>query len=236
MLERLTENWVLKLISLAFAVVLWFFVIGERNLELSYIVPLEYQGLSRDLIIANEVPSSVSVRIAGPRALLMHHTAGDISIAVDLKGLPAGMTSFKRLEESLNIPSGLKVTRISPSFVDVKLERIREKKVPVRVVLTGAPVAGYVVTQTRVEPEEVVVSGAGSELKSVNEVFTESIDITGVRESFSQTAPIDYTGNYTYLENQKTVEVEVRLARDPDFPIAAEPNQPPESLEGSSEQ
>jgi YbbR domain-containing protein len=236
MLARLTENWVLKLISLAFAVVLWFFVIGERNLEVSYIVPLEYQGLSRDLIIANEVPSSVSVRISGPRALLMNQSAGDISIAVDLKGLPAGVTSFKRLEESLNLPTGLKVTRISPSYVDVKLERIREKSVPVRVVLTGTPVPGYVVTETRVEPEQVVVSGAGSELKSVSEVFTESIDITGVRQSFSQTAPIDYSGIYTYLGKQKTVEVEVLLAPDPDFPVVTEPQTETVKPEGSPEQ
>lgn len=236
MFERFTENWVIKLTSLAFAVVLWFFVIGERNLEVSYIVPLEYQGLSKDLIIANEVPSSVSVRIAGPRALLMHHTAGDISIAVDLKGLPAGVTSFKRLEESLNIPSGLKVTRISPSYVDVKLEHIREKTVPVRVVLSGQPVAGYEVVETRVVPEQVVVTGAGSELKAVNEVVTESIDVTGVRESFSQTVPIDYSGNYTYLDKQKTVEVEVLLAADPDIPIINAPETENEPAEGPSEQ
>ncbi|MCK4537025.1 MAG: YbbR-like domain-containing protein [Desulfuromonadales bacterium] len=233
MFEKWTENWILKLVSLAFAVVLWFFVIGERNLEVSYIVPLEYQGLSKNLIIANEVPSSVSVRIAGPRALLMHHTAGDVSIAVDLKELPAGVTSFKRLEESLNIPTGLKVTRISPSYVDVKLEHIREKSVPVRVVLSGKPVEGYKVTKTRVEPEQIAVFGAGSELKAVSEVVTESIDLTGVQESFSQTAPIDYVGNYTYLEKQKTVEVEVLLAPDPDFPAAKEPKT--ETQGGASE-
>ena len=236
MLARLTENWVLKLISLAFAVVLWFFVIGERNLEVSYIVPLEYQGLAKDLIIANEVPSSVSVRISGPRALLMNQSAGDISIAVDLKGLPAGVTSFKRLEESLNLPTGLRVTRISPSYVDVKLERIREKSVPVRVVLTGTPVPGFMVTKTRVEPDQVVVSGAGSELKSVSEVVTESIDLTGVRQSFSQTAPIDYNGIYTYLGKQKTVEVEVLLAPDPEFPVVTEPPTEGVKPEGSPEQ
>jgi YbbR domain-containing protein len=217
MFNQMTQNWILKLISLAFAVVLWFFVTGERKLEVSYIVPLEYRGLAGDMIIANEVPSSVSVRISGPRALLMHHSAGDVSLAVDLKGLPAGMTSFRRLEESLNLPTGLKVTRIAPSYVDVKLERIREKEVPVRLVMTGTPVEGFRVVRTRIEPERVMVAGAGSELKAVTEVMTEPVDLTGVQESFSQTAPIDFLGNYTYLKDQKTVEIEILLEPDPDF-------------------
>jgi len=223
MFAKLTQNWILKLISLTFAVVLWFFVIGERKLEVSYVIPLEYRGLAEGMIIANEVPNSVSVRISGPRALLMHHSAGDISIAVDLKDLPAGITSFKRLEESLSLPSGLRVTRISPSYVDVKLERIREKEVPIRLVLTGEPVKGYRVVETFLDPERVIVAGAGSELKAVTEVTTEPIDLSGVQESFSQTAPIDHPGIYTYLKDQKTVEVEVLLEPDPDYQPPEEP-------------
>jgi len=223
MFAKLTQNWILKLISLVFAVVLWFFVIGERKLEVSYVIPLEYRGLAEGMIIANEVPNSVSVRISGPRALLMHHSAGDISIAVDLKDLPAGITSFKRLEESLSLPSGLRVTRISPSYVDVKLERIREKEVPIRLVLTGEPVEGYRVVETFLDPERVIVAGAGSELKAVTEVTTEPIDLSGVQESFSQTAPIDHPGTYTYLKDQKTVEVEVLLEPDPDYQPPEEP-------------
>ena len=223
MFAKLTQNWILKLISLTFAVVLWFFVIGERKLEVSYVIPLEYRGLAEGMIIANEVPNSVSVRISGPRALLMHHSAGDISIAVDLKDLPAGITSFKRLEESLSLPSGLRVTRISPSYVDVKLERIREKEVPIRLVLTGEPVEGYRVVETFLDPERVIVAGAGSELKAVTEVTTEPIDLSGVQESFSQTAPIDHPGTYTYLKDQKTVEVEVLLEPDPDYQTPEEP-------------
>ena len=142
MVEKVLENWLLKLISLAFAIVLWFFVMGESRMELNYIAPLEYENLPNGLMIANEVPTSVAVRISGPRALQVNLSPSDISLGVDLKGLTAGVTSFKRLEENLNIPSGLKITRISPSYVDVKLENVRERDVPVRVVLTGTPAPG----------------------------------------------------------------------------------------------
>lgn len=235
MMEKLFQNWLLKLVSLAFAVVLWFFVMGERRLELAYIVPIEYKGLAKELMIANEVPSSVDVRISGPRALLMNLSSSDISIAVDLEDLSAGVTSFKRLEESLNIPSGLKVTRVSPSYVDVKLERIRDKQVPVLVVLTGSPVEGVIVAGHKVSPQRIAVTGAESELKGVSEVSTDGLDLTGVRESFTQAVALNYIGKYTSLKDVKTVDVQVFLKPDPDYRAPApEPVTPNEAGPGVS--
>ena len=217
MIEKILENWLLKLISLAFAVVLWFFVMGESRMEVTHVVPLEYESLPEGLMIANEVPTIVSLMISGPRALQGNLSPADISLRVDLKDLSAGMTSFKRLEESLNIPKGLKITRISPSYVDVKLERVRDRDVPVRVVLTGDPAVGFIVMMSRATPNKVTVSGAESELKGVSEVVTEGIDLTNVQESFSQTVAISYIGNYTDLKEAKTVEVQVVLQPDPDY-------------------
>jgi YbbR domain-containing protein len=217
MIEKIFENWLLKLVSLAFALVLWFFVMGESRMEVNYIVPLEYQNLPKGLMIANEVPTSVALRISGPRALQGNLSPGDIRLAVDLTGLSAGVTSFKRLEENLNIPSGLKITRISPSYVDVKLERVRERSVPVRVVLTGEPAPGFIVKTAVASPDKVTVSGAESELKGVSEVVTEAIDLTHVQESFSQTVALSYIGNYTDLKDTKTVEVKVVLQPDPNY-------------------
>jgi YbbR domain-containing protein len=225
MIEKLFENWLLKLVSLAFAAVLWFFVMGESRMAVNYIVPLEYENLPAGLMIANEIPTSVALRISGPRALQVNLSPGDIRLGVDLKGLSAGVTSFRRLEESLNIPSGLKITRISPSYVDVKLERVRERSVPVRVVLSGAPAPGFMVQSVLATPDKVLVSGAESELKGVSEVVTEGIDLTHVQESFSQTVAISYIGNYTDLKETKTVEVKVVLQPDPKY----EPSQPAHS-------
>ena len=217
MIEKILENWMLKFISLAFAVVLWFFVMGESRMEVTHVVPLEYEGLKEGLMIANEVPTSVSLRISGPRALQGNLSPADISLTIDLRDLSAGMTSYKRLDESFNLPQGLKITRISPSYVDVKLERVGERDVPVRVVLTGKPAPGFIVKESKAIPEKVAVTGAESELKGVSEVVTEGIDMTHVQESFSQTVAISYIGNYTDLKETKTVEVQVALQPDPDY-------------------
>lgn len=217
MIDNIFKNWLLKLVSLAFAVVLWFFVMGESRMEVNHIIAMEYANLPKGLMIANEVPTSVAIRVSGPRALQANLSPDDIRFSVDLKGLTAGVTSFKRLEETLNIPSGLKITRISPSYVDVKLERVQERSVPVNIILTGEPAPGFIVKSYKAEPGKVVVTGAESELKGVSEVVTEGIDLSHVQESFKQIVAISYAGNYTNLKDVKTVEAQVVLQPDPNY-------------------
>ncbi len=217
----------MKLLSLAFALILWFFVMGEQKQEISYAVPLILKNVPAGQMVANEVPSQVDVRISGPRTLLMNLQPKDISIAVDLKGLEPGLSSFKRLEERFNLPSALKVTRLSPSFVDVKLERIKTKKVPVKTVISGIPAEGFKFETIRFKPTEVAIEGAESELKDVSQVETDPIDIEGVQDNFTLIVPINYRGKYTTLKEDKTVEVQVTISRLP------EPEMPAEAKETS---
>ena len=211
MFKLLTENWTLKLISLVFALLLWMFIMGERRLEVGYLVPLELQNLPKGLMVANEVPSQVDVRVSGPRTLLMKISPNDISIVVDLADLKPGLTTFKRLEERLNLPSGLRVTRLSPSFIDLKLERIKQKEVPIKIALTGEPLAGFQVGRITAIPDKVIVEGGETELKSVSEVTTEAVNLDGVNAGFSVIVPLVYRGTYTYLKTDKTTEVQVEI-------------------------
>ena len=207
----LTENWTLKIISLVLALLLWSFIMGERRLEVGYPVPLELQSLPTGLMVANEVPSLIDVRVSGPRTLLSKISPNDISIVVDLTDLKPGLTTFKRLEERLNLPSGLRVTRLSPSFIDLKLERIKQKLVPIKIVFSDQPLPGFKVGKVRSVPDEVIIEGAESELKNVSEVVTESVNLKGVNEGFSLIVPLVHRGTYTHFKDEKTTEVQVEI-------------------------
>ncbi len=211
MMELVTKNWTLKLLSLVFALILWMFIMGERHLEVGYTVPLELQNIPKELIVANQVPSLIDVRISGPRTLLMKVSPNDININVDLSDLKPGLTSFKRLEERLNLPSGMRVTRVSPSFVDIRLDRRKDKKVPIKVVLAGDPDPGYRIVSLKAVPDKVTISGAESEIKSISGVVTEAIDLKGVTESFSEIVPLTYERTYTNFVDEKTTEIIVEI-------------------------
>jgi YbbR domain-containing protein len=215
MLQLIVRNWHLKLLSLVFSLLLWLFVTGEQKAEVGYSVPLELKNLPAELIVANEVPSLVNLRISGPRTLLSNLQPSSLSLSVDLRGLEPGLTTFKRLDENLNIPSALKVVRLSPSYVEVKLERIREKSVPVKIVLHGETQPGQKVLSTIASPHVVKIRGAESEVKTIDQVETEPVDIAGIREDFIMTVPVNFRGTYTELAERKTVEVEVHFVFEP---------------------
>lgn len=225
-MKLMTENWSLKLLSLAFAIFLWFFIMGESQLEVGYTVPLELQKLPPDLVIANQVPSLIDVRISGPRALLMKISPTDIAIAVNLSDLKPGLTSFKRLEERLSLPSGLRVTRLSPSFIDIRLERRQDKLVPIKVVLASEPDPGYRVAGISATPPKVKISGAESEVISVSDVTTEPVDLKGITESFSRIVPLVYERTYSDFVDMRTAEIHIGIEAEPVDAALPEPPAP----------
>ena len=91
-----------------------------------------------------------------------------------------------------------------------QLEKIQQKKVPVRTVFSGVLPEGLKVDKITVKPEQVLVQGAGSELKNVSEVETEPIEVSEVRESFKLEVPLNYVGKFSSLDEElKAVEVDV---------------------------
>lgn len=215
MLKKLTENWALKLLALVFACILWFFVTGEQKLERSYAVPLQLKNMPVGMMVVNDMPNLIDVRISGPRTLLMNLQLQDIGIAVNLKDLEPGLTTLKRLEERLNLPGPLKVTRLSPSYIDVKLERVISKNVLVKPQLSGKPASGHRVVVVRTQPQQVMIEGAESEVSVLDSVATEPLDITGSRETRREKLSLSYPGRYSNLKNQLAVEVEIVIEPTP---------------------
>lgn len=209
MVKKLLENWTLKVLALIFAAILWFFVTGEQRLERSYAVPLDLKNLPNGMMVASELPETIDVRISGPRTLLMNLHLQQIRIAIDLQGLEPGLTTLKRLEERLDLPGPLKITRLSPSYVDVKLERIASKQVEVAPRISGEPAAGYRLAEVRSEPRRVMVEGAESEVAKLERIATATLDVTGLRENLRRDVQLLPAGAFTSIKNLETVTLEV---------------------------
>lgn len=215
MVERILNNWPIKLLSLVFALVLWLFVMGEQDTEVGYTVPLEVKNVPKGLIIANQIPGHVDVRLTGSRTLLANIQGSDLEVSVDLHDANPGITTFRSLDERLNLPRSVVVSRMSPSYVDIKLERLVQKEVPLQVVLDGTPAPGFSIVEVKAAPDIVLVEGAESELKRVSEVETEAVDVSGLKASFSLTVALNYNGIYTRLAKARTAEVQVIIRKEP---------------------
>lgn len=165
-------------------------------------------------MVTSEVPSHIDVRLIGPRTLLVNMEAAGLRLGIDLKGLKEGVTTFRRLEDRINLPGGMRVSRLSPSYVDVRLEEVITRSLKPRVVFEGKLPDGFELGEVLVTPAEVTVEGARSEVLKIQEVGTEPIVLTDRRETFTVQAPLVYAGKFSRLLSG-ALEVTVTVQEKP---------------------
>ncbi|HEX9078911.1 MAG TPA: hypothetical protein VF795_04945 [Desulfuromonadaceae bacterium] len=119
--EMLTENLGLKALSLFLAAVIWLFVSFGREAEIELALPVVLANVPQGLVVANSPPARIDVRLAGPRILLLRLGARPRPVLLDLKGAGEGVTAFPEMAKNLPLPYGVRVTRVTPAAIEVRL-------------------------------------------------------------------------------------------------------------------
>jgi YbbR domain-containing protein len=83
---------------------------------------------------------------------------------------------------------------MSPSRVTITTEETVTKTVRVIPIITGKPERGYKIQTTAVVPKNIEIEGIQSEVGRIRNIKTESVDITGVKETFAQELKLDLRG------------------------------------------
>jgi YbbR domain-containing protein len=207
-----THNFPLKLLSVMIAFSLWFFVnFGERDTEESLKVPLELRNIPAHLMITSPRVDFIDLRVSGPRTLLGRIDHNRLAIGLDLGGVRPGPAVFRVDAESLNLPRGVKTVRINPAQITLELERVAHKSVPVHVRLTGKPPPELQVTDTKVSPETVQLTGPASDIEDVHGVNTEPLDVhTATIGTIERELPLESVGDYVSFSANR-VAAQVRI-------------------------
>lgn len=179
------EDWSLKLLSLAIAVVLWLLVTGQNepvtahlNVQLNFIRP-------QSLEISNDPPRTVDVMLTGSRNKLDDLTSLDLVATVDLADQRAGERVLRLTDKALiTLPQGIKIDGFQPSAIAIRLEEVVERQVNVEPKLEGKPEDGFEVYSVYPNKGSIAVRGPASRVNALQKVTTESIWLAGRKESF----------------------------------------------------
>lgn len=182
------EDWSLKLLSLAIAMVLWLLVTGQNepvtahvNVQLNFILP-------QSLEISNDPPRTVDVMLTGSRNKLDDLTALDLVATVDISDQRAGERVLRLADKAqISLPQGIKVDGFQPSAIPVHLEPVVERLVAVEPRLEGKPDAGFEIYGINPSSGSVAVRGPASLVNAIDKVKTESIWLSGHKETFTAT-------------------------------------------------
>ncbi len=188
----ISKNFGLKMLSLAFAVALWFLVVGEKESELGLLVPLGLKGIPENMIMISEPPNDIEVRVSGPKVFIANLSPSQISATLDLSKAEEGVNTFRVNSSLVKTPRGVSVEKVRPSSVEVAMEMLERKVLPITVELKGVLAEGYVVKEVLVEPSEAVVHVRKGK-KSPKRVPTAAIDISAARFTITEEVLIDYS-------------------------------------------
>jgi len=194
MRKSFLENLGLKIAAVLLSVALWFFATSRGQSEISIDVPLVFRNMPSGLEMIDNNVKTISLNIKGQDRLIKNIKLSDIGIYIDLSKAKKGKSTYYVTRDNIKLPHRIAVLNINPSSVKVIIEDTIIKTVKVMPVIIGEPGKGYYVKSVEVSPQTVEIEGASSEVRKVNKIKTESLDITGSDETFTQEMKLDLTG------------------------------------------
>ncbi|MBI5787658.1 MAG: hypothetical protein HZA78_02220 [Candidatus Schekmanbacteria bacterium] len=185
--SRIIDNIGLKLISLAAAIIIWFFVVIANKPELSFLVPIKFNNVPKDTeLVMDEEAYEVEVRVKGNQSILSNISSRQIVVSQDLTGAKPGEGLYNINSDHVKLPHGLQVSKVTPNQVKIRLEQLMERLVPVDPVILGVPADGYELKGVVTFPDKVRITGAQSRVEDLKSVRTVSLNITGAGSSISK--------------------------------------------------
>jgi YbbR domain-containing protein len=175
----------LKLLSFAFALVIYSLVHGGQDARRSVVVDLEVilPPESSDRVLVSSIPQSVRIFARGSNQTIDNLRASSVSVVIDLsQNAPTHVTfdqKMVRLPEGVNV----EIEQFDPAFIDLKWEQRVVRDVPVQVSVVGTPADGFMVKGALVaEPKAVKVRGPQSEVMVLQHVRADAFDVRGLTE------------------------------------------------------
>jgi YbbR domain-containing protein len=120
-------------------------------------ISIEIRNLGEDISAYGAENTRVRVEIRAPRSVWDNLRAEDIRAYINLSDVQTGTIEVP-VQVALAV-SPASITNITPETIEITIERIAEKEVPVRTQVDGRPALGYLARETEIAPTIVRIRG-----------------------------------------------------------------------------
>ncbi|MDU7163528.1 MAG: CdaR family protein [Anaerococcus vaginalis] len=209
----------LMVLSVLVAVIMWSFVMTSTNPSLSKTVrgvPLTIKNqeeMQKDgyALVSKDELTNVNVKVEGSRSDLAYLSAEDLVASVDL-GIPK--EGIKTLIIKVEAPSGIKVDSVSPSNVNIKIEKIVKKDLPVDVKISDRLKDSKIIKVSEQSPENITVSGLRNDIDKLDKLMLKIDDEEYLDGKIHNVAvkPVDKNGKI--IENLELSQKYVSISFD----------------------
>lgn len=187
-MERIKENWPFKLISLIFAIALWYYVVSETNpnIKKDYkSIPVMYKNedvlKKKNLTIVDPIDPVVNITLEGKRNVISRVNRDDILVYADMNEIN------ENGEVSLNFstPQGTSIIEKSDYKIALKLDEIMTLVKKIEVKRIGElPSDNTTVTDIEVVPGEVKITDQKELIDKISKVIV-PVDLSVITQDTS---------------------------------------------------
>lgn len=119
-----------KIAFLFLVCLLWIFVIGLRQGEISFNVPIEYYSIPQNLGITGVPPKEINARLRGSQRLLASIEPDRLRVHIELTHAHSGMNQVFLSEQNINLPSGITAIDFNPRKITLQLSPLPPSQRP----------------------------------------------------------------------------------------------------------
>lgn len=209
----LFENFWLKVISLVFAAVLFVIVRTEQVREFSVTGKIRIIT-NNEMVVVGAKERAIELQVKLPNSLFsLPPNDDELTGVLDLSEQAVGRIRVRLSRYNFpNLDERYSVTVLDP-WIEVDLDEVITKAVSVRAVLQGLPAQGLSIERVIVNPEDIQVKGARTELESLETLSTSPVNIDGIDQNFSAITKIALNDTSSLSVASDKVNVQVFVGR-----------------------
>ncbi len=181
------RNLLQKLIALVAAFCMWVFVMADQDppIDGSYTVPLTISNAPYELIpICME--KTILIETRAPRSNFVKYDANAFRVYANLEGLGEGDHT---IIPQVVMPQGFELIETKPANVNVKLDSLSERQMPIELLTTGSVAQDSIVKEIRKSMDLVTVVGPKSFVNQAFRVYG-TVNLSGNTSSFELQIPM----------------------------------------------
>lgn len=212
-LKIITHNFWLKFLSLVFAFVLFFIVRTDKEIIFEKTLRVKIVTLSNMTVIgSDERYLTASIRMKNA-FFSIPPTENELTGEIDVTDSNPGKISIKVTKDNFPRLSKSYFLFIEKPYIEVDLDRLIERTLPIKAVILGQPGQGFSVSNIKISPENVLFSGASRELDKLESMNTVPISIDGIKETLTTDALLDVDGKNSVKSKTRLVNVSINVSK-----------------------
>ncbi len=176
------------LVSLVLISAVWFSVSRGLDTLMAVEVPIEYMNRDPAKEIVDTSVNTVNLKLAGSASLLKTIQPEQARVRIDLNKSIIGLNSFTVTQDNIRLPPGVVLKGVSPPVIEVNLDVLSEKILPVQVDWVGKLAQQLILVNAELKPAEIKVVGGKQILGNISTIYTEKIPLDNITTSGTVTA------------------------------------------------